>query len=486
MPNKQFCVPHLEWETVPFPLIIGDIRCDATDNGQFAAAQITLLRDENWELKATISGYTRSTQFYTTDRFTGNGNIITGELITGITDNGCQVILTDCIFSGIRIKSWETSADGYYFQSIISFDEVQIDFPNPSAEMTRQTFLYWYLCDGIDVHLDRSTYRNLQHPLKKIRVGYQLTDEDQLDLIGSSRSKDYAILRTDELSCLIAQVPEELIPTGQNGVCIEYDTQTGQGLDRETIKELEYFIGFLLGNPLFGIGHSLIKNGQLCSAFLESPNFIPMSAMPPIHFNRQHDWGNFELLINKFWPAYHELQNLLKLNNAISRYWVARELPLGTNLPIFSGAMELLADNYLTSTGQDKLEYLPQDEYLLLIESVGHLKQNLGKVKGGDIIWSKIAGAYRKGPNEKMTHFFGLLGLDTGIAEKKAIRLRNKMAHGCRDYAKIEAAHEDLVLTRTYQVLFHRVLLKLLGYEDYYIDYSRQGSPSKPIARAAG
>jgi hypothetical protein len=487
MPDQQFCIPYLEWEAVQFPLAITDIHFEVSDYQHFRAAQITVWRDDNDELKASLSGYTTKPQFYTDDRFTGKGNIIKGECITGITADGFQVNFTDCIFTGISVNSWEVSEAGYYIRSGINFDDIQITYQTPSTKTERQTFLYWYLCNDSDVYFDCTTYRSLKHPLKRIREGYYQPAEEKLEITGSSHSRDHVVIRADNLTCIIAQVPDVFPSTGKSGYCIEYDSETGVGLDKELLKNLEHLVGFLLGTPLFRMGHSLIHDGQINIAFLESPKFARTIPMRPIHYNRQYDWGNFGLLINKLWPVYSELQPDLKLDYAISRYWVARELPLGSNLPVIASAMELLAENYLKCTGQQKLEYLPQDQYLNFIDSTcGDLKQKLDHIEGGKIIWSKITGAYRKGPNEKMIHFFRLLKLETGKAEKNAINLRNKMAHGYRDYGEIDAAHDDLVLTRTYQVLFHRVLLKLLSYEDYYIDYSLQGSPSKSITKAAG
>ena len=106
--------------------------------------------------------------------------------------------------------------------------------------------------------------------------------------------------------------------------------------------------------------------------------------------------------------------------------------------------------------------------------------------KERQIIINKISGAYQKGPNEKMRIIFDKLGLETGKVEDQAIRLRNSMVHGSRDYSDIENAYDDLVLSRAYEILFHRIMLTLIGYTDYYIDYSMQGCPSKPVRMKAG
>ena len=85
-----------------------------------------------------------------------------------------------------------------------------------------------------------------------------------------------------------------------------------------------------------------------------------------------------------------------------------------------------------------------------------------------------------------MNAFFKLIEIDIGKEEKAAIQLRNKMTHSARDYSQDEKAYDDLILTRVYEVLFNRIILKLLGYDAYYTDYSLQKSPLKHISKSAG
>ncbi len=40
--------------------------------------------------------------------------------------------------------------------------------------------------------------------------------------------------------------------------------------------------------------------------------------------------------------------------------------------------------------------------------------------------------------------------------------------------------------TRVYQTLFHRIVLKLLGYDGTYIDYGTLGHPIRDISEPSG
>jgi hypothetical protein len=153
-----------------------------------------------------------------------------------------------------------------------------------------------------------------------------------------------------------------------------------------------------------------------------------------------------------------------------------------------ASAVEIIAEKYLKqeSCGYQN-GYISQEEYLKLIKpEITELKNKLSSIKGGDIILNKILGDFRKGPNEKMNHFFSAIGIELGKLEKKAIALRNKMAHASRDYSDENRVQEDLIFTRIYEVLFHRTILKLLDYNGYYIDYSIKGCPLKYINKPAG
>ena len=85
-----------------------------------------------------------------------------------------------------------------------------------------------------------------------------------------------------------------------------------------------------------------------------------------------------------------------------------------------------------------------------------------------------------------MKDFFEELGLNIDAAEKKAIKARNKMIHS-RVTASGQEQIKDLVrLSFAYRTLFHRVMLKLLGYSGKYIDYATEGLPERTVEEAVG
>ena len=116
------------------------------------------------------------------------------------------------------------------------------------------------------------------------------------------------------------------------------------------------------------------------------------------------------------------------------------------------------------------------------------IADKLGDNPNKDRILRKIQSANNRGSGETVEDFFKKLGLNIGAAEKKAMRARNKMIHS-RVTASGQEQIKDLVrLSFAYRTLFHRVMLKLLGYSGKYLDYTAEGLPlpEKEVEEAAG
>lgn len=122
----------------------------------------------------------------------------------------------------------------------------------------------------------------------------------------------------------------------------------------------------------------------------------------------------------------------------------------------------------------------------LIDQELSTIKEKFGSIEGAENMVRKISGANTRNPSEKINLFLSLAGVITGKTEKQAVALRNKMAHSARDYTVEDNIRNDLFLTRVYQVLFNRTILKLLGYAEFYIDYSLRDVRAKHIDLPAG
>ena len=60
------------------------------------------------------------------------------------------------------------------------------------------------------------------------------------------------------------------------------------------------------------------------------------------------------------------------------------------------------------------------------------------------------------------------------------------MAHGGADAKTIEKGKELILKTTAYETLFNRTILRILGYNDYYIDYHTANNRVRPIRTPGG
>lgn len=491
MTNNQYYLPHLEWNAIVFPLVINQIKFEQVDYGFPDDATITIIRESDYKLSATIEGYNETPVNFDEDIFVGKGNIIKGDIVTGIDEIGNVVKLFKCILVTYHTNSWQQQNGAYYFQVELRFDSLCINFiPDTQAKDTVR--FEWFTCSQIPADFDKTTFRNIKLSTKKVRIGLDEYDDSIANYVGSSSSMDYIEIDLPDVKLIVSKVPDVFLPEGLHGICFEFRQPVSEILYNKLLKNLKHLISFLLGNKLTHVGYSVVNGEYLKEAFLynrEREVSIDKNkgSMPPIKFNRRYEWGNLSWLIHKLLPSYLKLESILELNQVLSRYWISKSIPVGVNLPILANAIEILASKYLKYTGKFKMENIPDIEYLNLIkEELGLLEKKLSDLEGGSAMINKIKGANKKVPSEKINYFFTLLQLEVGKSEKAAINLRNKMAHSSRDYTDDNTAYDDLILTRVYQVLFNRVMLKLLGYDGYYIDYSVSKCPLRYIDKKSG
>jgi hypothetical protein len=122
----------------------------------------------------------------------------------------------------------------------------------------------------------------------------------------------------------------------------------------------------------------------------------------------------------------------------------------------------------------------------LIEPELSALKEKLQHIPESQKIVNKIKAACNRGANEKLDIFFESMGLRLSEPEKESMRARNAMAHGGSTYSTKEEAKPFIIKTHIYETLFHRILLRILHYEEYYIDYAVKKRPSKKISKPSG
>lgn len=492
MSDSQYFIPHLEWESIPFPLTITKLTCNNSLFGFANDSVLTIERTEDCRLNGTIAGTVLEPATLNEEKYIGKRNIIEGCILIGEDEKGNIVELTNCHLVSYHTNSLNKTANGYLVQGNLIADKLAITY-NVQEKLSNYKRLDWFICSKPEAHFWGTTIRRRNPKAIKIRKDIDVHTEADEMAPGVSWAKDYTKVDLAGFSFIISKVPEKIFDSNLYGLCFEFkDDDKFKIPDEPTINQIKKFISFILGNKLTHIGCSIINDDKLQKAVCfsiesESLRLSAKTPMPPITFNTKYEWGDFSYLVNKLLPEYLNKNNTLKLSHALSRYWISKGLPVGVNLPVLSSAVEILAAEYLKQHKEFNTEIIAGKEYAQLIEDeIEKLQLKLSAYPGNEIIINNIKKANKKSINVQMNTFFKLIGLDIGKDEKAAIQLRNKMAHGSRDYSQDERAYDDLVFTRVYEVLFNRILLKLLGYDGYYTDYSLQNSPLKHISKNAG
>jgi hypothetical protein len=304
---------------------------------------------------------------------------------------------------------------------------------------------------------------------------------------------DYAYIAIDGLSFILQHVPDAFSPNWCNKLGIEYRDDFGRIPEENERKAISEIISFILGRQLLNVGFTVHDSvGYPIEEYMINPwgdaKAISRDAeYQPIKLKPFDVNDSIEKYLLKLIPNYIQLRDQLNLSEALWRYWISNQLPVGTDLPILASGLEILAAAWFdNSKSPSKGTYMEKKEWDALIkDELESIRRKLDKHPRIDRIINKINGSFQMGFNEKFDVFFEEIGLAIGEREREALRSRNRMIHATYGTSDAEIEHV-MKMSRTYRTLFHRVLLKLLHFEGSYIDYSTNGWPEIQLADPPG
>ena len=489
--DKEYYQQHLEWESIEFPLVFSRITSKLGLYNLPNDSIIEVWRGVDFKLKATIEGTTFNKNDIEIDESKLEGKFIPDETITGFSLDGLYVIkLTGCYIKDTTVTAISIEPIEMRFKGQLSIQTITRSF---NQEQTPGILFEWFLSGRLSAWFPRSTKREFNKSVQKIREGFDSKNEDT-SISGSSNSRDFAFVSANGIQLIIAVVPSHFSPVWATKVCIEYRSEFGNIPPDNVRKAISELVSFILGCQLLKVGYTnMTDKREVVDQYAMNywgDNVIgkcSRSASPPVNINRaSSDWDRLETLLNMLLPTYLKLNDELNLSGGLWKYWVAKDLAVGTNLPIFSSAIESLAGNYLKSKREISESYMDQMEYQNLIQKeINEIAAKLHDRKFRDTIINKIKDAAYRGGNEKISLFFDLINLPVGKVEREAMKARNKMAHSSIETSNDEKLKQYAKLTQAYQTLFHRVFLRLLGYEQDYIDYYFQ-EVNRPISDVVG
>ncbi len=488
--------PRKEWENFDFPIEISNLEFEKNFHElSGTTCSIRIIRDDNFKLKATIKGHTLKPKALDQDkREEGPGNFAALDIITGYdADNQYAYTLTKCVIGSYSLKGSYFENLGMPFTADLHFDSFSKKPKQYQPDNNISIIHYeWFVSSSVSFFYPGSTRRFFKDVYHKNRDGFDVAINSD-KIYPNSSSRDFFTVDVPGLKCIVSEVPKDFKLSWAECFCFEYRSSFGLDIAKSTKKSLEFFLGFLFGTEMIKIGSTTFAGEEIICQEAFSPeggdvkHFCQNGSKPPIQFNEQYEWGKVQYLVDKYFPIYLKLDKELDLESILWRFFQAKTVPVGVNLPILSSALEKLCRNYLKAHPEVKLDYLDETTYLSIVEpEIELIKNKLANIEDTSIIINKLKGAYKRGDNERLNLFFKLIDLPVNDLEKKALKARNSMAHGGADAKTMEKAKKLILHTRVYETLFHRVFLRVLGYDDYYIDYYLSGTKSRKITTPTG
>lgn len=477
MDNNLFS--YMEWEFLNEQLDI--VMVKKSESLPDGPQKIVIWRDESYKLQGKIIGETNGIDLLLGNRTKAKaGQIDYGIKIEGIDKQGRYYKLYNC---NIKNKKMSPSTSSFEIQ----IKPRKIIRTIKKSEKKENMLIEYYINGLRDTCIfNKASETIIEKKAIKKRLG--LKDISIEGGPATSISRNFMFIELNEYSFLVQIVPEYLGPKYSHNISIEYHMEWGKIPEENERKAISEIISFILGKQLLNVGYA---------TFDESNCVIDEICIDP--------WGNniiskcknaakqpisntyyFEKILQQLIPKYLELREPLNLKQALWNYWIALDSPIGVDLPILSSGIETIAKSWFkTSKSKTKGVYIPKKEYeSLLGAEFGNIEKKLNENVYKERIINRIKNSYNMGANERLKFFFLEIGLPTGENEIKLIKERNAMVHG--DSINSETIIKAINVSQSFQTLFNRIILKILGYDDVYTDYSLLGYPDKNINEPLG
>lgn len=486
---------QLEWETFDWPVQFSKINCENGIYNLPRTAEVSINRTSEYKLTGTISGSIKDIEDLKYKRYEAQlqaGEHLEIEKIAG-TKTGYETFSLKMLLNGHILTPMGSPANPYtnFKADILLWELEQQD--NAYTPSETETLIEFYICGKTEFFWPRVTSRKKTTKIAKIRNGI---DEDievpvKVTQKGEGTARDSMLIETTENFIFIQKVNASYLPDWANGIQFEYRNKVKQIPNNEERIAISEIVSFVLGTHLLKVGdthfdeaHNVVKKTAYSPWGDNVISKCKSVAQPPISYQNHDDWGNIEGILSNLVPVYLEKRAEYNLRDVLWKYWIAEELPIGTNLPIMSSGLETLAEAYISANNLIK-NYAKAERKVykeLVSDELKSLKSKLKDYDFNKRVVDKLENPFNVGVGEKIKLFFSFLkfDFDSNSIENQAIRARNAMTHGPFENNETEI-RKYIKLSHAYKSLFNRSLLRVLGYDGTYKDYSSLGHPDLDI-----
>jgi len=266
--------------------------------------------------------------------------------------------------------------------------------------------------------------------------------------------------------------------------------------DEDELLSIQNTLSFIIGKMFILIGFttyntawSPLKNCYFSSNLDDVKHIISINRMPSIPVDLENVIKYniyFPKTINKLLKNYHKYRNIISLDKIMFYINTSRHLSLSIKMQPLAAALDLFQEGWFKSKySKSHGKHLHDEKYAKIISTyIDSITKDLGKnKKTTPPIINRIKTCNNISIRERHEVMFREIGLPIGKIEQSALKGRNVVVHGA---LKSKDYEEMLILTRAYYSLLNRLMLKILKYDGFYIDYSTFGYPCRKINEPLG
>ena len=346
---------------------------------------------------------------------------------------------------------------------------------------------YWFLNSDDNFYWNSATHIDKSFNLK-IKIG-GFEDSDVNINGGSNSSRDACALKINNKDFLFGKIDKK--HTGSYGGSF-IQSKVSAPLSDSEVETIRYLLSFISGTPLIPLGKTIYAANHMIAgkSFLSSERYDigqlvanSKQRIIPASLNLQIEGVNWTEIINNLIAKYHSMKGIFPLDEVIENIHTYRILPLRLKIQPLATAFDLLCDAWFKSDlSTSKGKNLQDVNYSSIINKyMDDIKKDLGDSESSKAILNKIKSAHNMGMNQRINVFLDELGVELDDNERSIMHTRNKIVHGISgniDYNDI------FTKTHGYYSLLGKIILKILGYNFLYFDYSQvdyKGNPTIKI-----